>query len=259
MKEETYPFVMRALPYEPYELAPCISAEATAYHHDRLYKACVDQLNAALADYPVYQGLSLRELLERPENLPESIRTIVLRSGGGVYGHELFFDSMQPYSQEQDPKGPLLEAIIQEFGSLRDFRERIKDAAMSQFASGYAWLVLGQDGKLRVTTTSDQDVPDLKRVIPILNVDVWEHSYYLQYQDRRSDYLNAWHRVINWRKIARRYEEGIEEVRRNRLLRGEIQPEEIGGKSQIRGEIQPEEAGGRLEDGFLRTEFMFVP
>lgn len=250
MKEETYPFVMRALPYEPYELAPCISAEATLYHHDRLYKAYVDQLNAALADYPTLQGLSLKELLERPENLPENLRTSVVRYGGGVYGHELFFDSMQPFSQEQDPKGPLLEAMIQEFGSLRDFRERMKEVAMNQFASGYAWLVLGQDGTLRITTTANQDVPDLKRVIPILNVDVWEHSYYLQYQDRRGDYLNAWHRVINWRKVARRYEEGLEEVRKNRLLRGEAGPEGAGEKFLFPGEPQEE---------FARTEFVFVP
>lgn len=238
MKEETYPFVMRALPYEPYELAPCISAETIAYHHDRIYKACVDQLNGALSDYPVLQGLSLRELLMRPENLPEGLRTAVVRSGGGVFSHELYFDSMQPLGLEQDPKGTLLEAIIRDFGSLRAMREMITEVAMEQFASGYAWVVLGQDGVLRVTATANQEIPDLQKVIPVFNVDVWEHAYYLQYQNRRNDYLNAWHRVINWRKVARRYEEGLEEVQTGRMFRGEASLEGVG-ESFMRGESIP--------------------
>lgn len=221
MKEETYPFVMRPLPYECYALAPCISAETLFYHHDKLYKNYVDQLNLALADYPLLQNLSLWELLGWPENLPESLQTAVKRNGGGTFSHELYFDSMQPLGREQDPKGALLEAIIRDFGSLREFREQMTEAAMGQFASGYAWLILGEDGRLGIRNTANQDVPDFKREIPLLNVDVWEHSYYLQYQNRRKDYLNAWHRLINWRKVSRRYEEALEQVKAKKMLRGE--------------------------------------
>lgn len=221
MNDETYPFVMRSLPYEYYALAPCISAESLTYHHDKIYKDYVDQLNLALANYPLLQKLSLRELLTHPENLPEGLQEEVKKNGGGAFSHELFFDSMQPLGREQDPKGALLEAIIRDFGSLRDFRERISEAAAGQYASGYAWLVLNRDGRLSVTTTPNQDVPDLKNVIPLLNVDIWEHSYYLQYQNRRRDYLNAWHRLINWRKVALRHEEAMRCVENERLLRGE--------------------------------------
>ena len=227
MREETYPFVTRALPYECYGLAPCISAESVTYHHDRLYKAYVDRLNQALADYPRLQKLSLWELLERPENLPEGLRTAVVRNGGGVFCHELYFDSLQPLGREQDPKGALLEALVHDFGSLQDFRERIKAAAMEVFASGYAWLTLERGGALRIVTTMNQDVPDLKCMIPLLAVDVWEHAYYLQYQNRRSDYLNAWLRLINWRKVACRYEEGMEEVYNDRMLHGEWTEEDL--------------------------------
>lgn len=122
-----------------------------------------------------------------------------------------------------------MEAIIRDFGSLRDFRELIKETAEGQFASGYGWVVLDADGTMKILATANQDVPDLKRFIPLLNVDVWEHAYYLQYQNRRADYLNAWLRLINWRKVACRYEEGLEEVTQARMLRGELPIEFPGG------------------------------
>lgn len=221
MKEETYPFVMRPLPYECYDLAPCISAESLLYHHDKIYKNYVDQLNLALADYPLLQGLSLWELLAYPENLPENLRRAVKQNGGGAFNHELFFDSIQPLGLEGDPKGSLLEAIIRDFGSLKEFREKICDAATRHFASGNAWLILNWDGRLEIKTTKNQEVIELRREIPLLIVDVWEHAYYLQYQNRRRDYLSAWLRLINWRKVARRYEEGLEYVTQERMLRGE--------------------------------------
>ena len=235
MKAETYPFVMRCLPYEYYGLAPCISAETLLYHHDRLYKGYVDRLNQALADYPTLQTLSLWELLAEPENLPESLQTPVKNNGGGVFNHELYFDSLQPLGCEQDPKGPLLEAIVRDFGSLQEFRERIKSVALSQFASGYAWLVLGRDERLKVLSTANQDTPDLKSFLPLLNVDVWEHSYYLQYQNRRNDYLCAWLRLINWRKVSCRYEEALDLLVKDKMLRGEYHE-------------------SRLETGEIRTQ-----
>ena len=239
MKAETYPFVMRSLPYECYDLAPCISAETLFYHHDKIYKHYVDQLNLALADYPLLQGLSLWELLAWPENLPENLRIEVKRNGGGAFNHELYFDSLQPLKFEQDPKGALLEAMIHDFGSLREFREQMNEVAMKQFASGYGWLVMTGEGQLALRSTANQEVPDLKHEIPLLNVDVWEHSHYLQYQNRRRDYLTAWHRLINWRKVAWRYDEAAQRVREERMLRGETGEEAWPGSGQ-RGQSEDE-------------------
>ena len=222
MKDEIYPFVMRNLPYEYSDLAPCISAQTLIFHHDRIYKDYVDRLNHALADYPLLQELSLKELLSGLENLPDALKIVVKNNGGGVYAHELYFDSLQPLSCEQDPKGDLLEGVIRDFGSLRDFREKMKNDVMKLFGCGYVWLVLDHEGVLSFETTANQDIPDLNHVIPILNIDVWEHSYYLQYQMKRSEYASAWLRLINWGKAACRYEEGLWKIQQERLLCGEL-------------------------------------
>lgn len=266
MKAETYPFVMRPLPYEYCALAPCISAEALLYHHDRIYKNYVDKLNQALSDYPMQQSLSLKDLLAVPENLPACLRTAVINNGGGAYSHELYFDSMQPFGCEQDPKGALLEALVRDFGSLRDFRDRIKKAGEEHFSAGFAWLLLGQDGRLSILTTADQGTPDLKRNIPLLNVDVWEHAYYLQYQNRREDYLSAWLRLVNWRKVARRYEEGMMEVENRLLLCGmgemlkfSIRPERGCGAYDVEDAAGMKDGGdasmGDDADRYVGTEY----
>ena len=209
MKAETYPFVMRPLPYEYYALAPILSAETLMYHHDKHYKTYVDNLNQTLSDYPLLQRMSLTELLSGIENLPEAIQTSVRNNGGGVYNHELYFDSMQ-HAEHQDPRGVLLDAIIRDYGSLRDFKEKLKQAAVGRFGSGYAWVVVQPDCRLQILSTANQDTPDLKRVLPILVVDVWEHAYYLQYQNRRAEYVDGWLELINWRKVSHRYEECLE-------------------------------------------------
>ena len=218
MQAETYPFVMRPLPYEVYALSPCISAECVHYHHDKIYKKYVDLLNQDLSDYPNLQKKSMKELLSGIENLPAVLQEGIRIHGGGAYAHELYFDSMLPIVHEQDPKGVLQEAIIRDFGAVRDLREGIKRAAKEIVGVGYVWLVLGMDGEMKLLTTLDQDYPDLKKTIPLLVLDVWEHAYYLQYQERLEDHLNAWLRLVNWRKVARRYEEGMEEVERKTLL-----------------------------------------
>lgn len=263
MQEETYPFVMRQLPYEVYALAPCISAETLLCHHDRIYKKYVDQLNQALADYPSLQKKSLRELLTEPENLPEQLKESVRCNGGGVFSHELYFDSMLPLVHEQDPRGVFLEAVIQDFGSARDMKERIKKEALNCLGGGFVWLTLGMDGRMRILTTKDLEYPDLKKEIPLLNVDVWEHAYYQQYQDRLEEHLNAWTRLVNWRKVARRYEEGMKEVEEKALLYSggnliiHFQQEpfaEEGAGENLQGELTEEECPEGL-DG----EFVFVP
>lgn len=206
MKAETYPFVVRPLPYEYDALVPVLNVETLTFHHDRHYKTYVDNLNMALADYPELQKLSLKELLCSLDNMPEPLRTQVRNNGGGVYNHELYFDSMKnPVGQ--DPSGEFAAAIDRDFGSYRQWKEQMKEAAVSKFGSGYAWVVTDKEGKLFIVQTSNQDVPNLKEFIPLFLVDVWEHAYYLQYQNRRADYVEGWFTLINWRKVEKRYEE----------------------------------------------------
>ena len=208
MKAEVYPFVARPLPYEYDALVPVLDAETLTFHHDKHYKTYVDNLNSALSDYLELQKKSLTELLTDISTLPGAVQTAVRNNGGGVYNHELYFDSMrEPAGQE--PDGALAEAIERDFGSYRQWKEQMKPAAVSKFGSGWAWLVADKDGRLSIVQTSNQDVPDLEDYVPILLVDVWEHAYYLQYQNRRADYVESWFGLINWRKAGKRYEDCV--------------------------------------------------
>lgn len=206
MKAETYPFVVRPLPYEYDALVPVLDEETLHFHHDKHYKTYVDNLNNALSDYPELQRLSLEELLSSINSLPAQVQTPIRNNGGGVYNHELYFDSMKnPVGQE--PDGILAEAIDRDFGSYKQWKEQMKQAAVSKFGSGWAWLVTDENGKLSIVQTANQDVPDLKKYTPLLLVDIWEHAYYLQYQNRRADYVEGWFDLINWRKAGKRYED----------------------------------------------------
>ena len=206
MKAETYPFVVRPLPYEYDALVPVLDEETLHFHHDKHYKTYVDNLNNALSDYPELQRLSLEELLSSMNSLPAQVQTPIRNNGGGVYNHELYFDSMKnPVGQE--PDGILAEAIERDFGSYKQCKEQMKQAAVSKFGSGWAWLVTDENGKLSIVQTANQDVPDLKKYTPLLLVDIWEHAYYLQYQNRRADYVEGWFDLINWRKAGKRYED----------------------------------------------------
>lgn len=263
MQEEIYPFVMRQLPYEVYALSPCVSAESLMIHHDRIYKNYVDGLNRALSDYPLLQKKSLTELLSESENLPAALQESVRIYGGGAYAHALYFDSMLPLVHEQDPKGILQEAIIRDFGSVRDLREKMKKAAEGILGVGYVWLVLGMDGVMRLTTTVNQEYPNLKKNIPLLVQDMWEHAYYLQYQDRVEEHLNAWARLVNWRKVARRYEEGMEEVEKKTLLYSGgnviIRLPAEKPSANIPEEPAQEDWAETMEEMATDTEFHYVP
>lgn len=208
MREETYPFVVKPLPYEYDALTPVLDANTLTFHHDKHYKTYVDNLNSVLADYPQLQKMSLRELLTNTENLPAAARTPIINNGGGVFNHELYFDAMKsPVGQE--PSGALAEALERDFGSVLQWREKMKQAAVSKFGSGWAWLLADENGILTIQQTANQDVPDLTVYTPIFLVDVWEHAYYLQYQNRRAEYVDGWFQLINWKKAGRRYEEVI--------------------------------------------------
>ena len=210
MNAETYPFVVRPLPYEYDALIPVLDEETLHFHHDKHYKTYVDNLNSALADYPELQRLSLKELLSDIEALPAQIRTPIRNNGGGVYNHELYFDSMKnPVGQE--PEGALAAAIDRDFGSYKQWKEQMKQAAVTKFGSGWAWLVTDNKGQLSIVQTANQDVPDLQEYTPVFLIDVWEHAYYLQYQNRRVEYAEGWFDLINWRKAGKRYEDAIGE------------------------------------------------
>lgn len=208
MRDETYPFIVRPLPYEYDALVPVLDEETMHFHHDKHYKTYVDNLNSALSDYPELQKKSLKELLSSIDKLLPQIQTPIRNNGGGVFNHELYFDSMKsPAGQE--PEGALAEAIERDFGSYRQWKEQMKQAAVGRFGSGWAWLVADCNGQLSIVQTANQDVPDLDDYTPILLVDVWEHAYYLQYQNRRADYVDGWFNLINWRKAAKRYEDAL--------------------------------------------------
>lgn len=211
MNPETYPFAVKQLPYEYDALTPVLCEDTLHFHHDKHYKAYVDNLNSVLSEYPELQDKSLEELLTNISRLPEQIQTAVRNNGGGVFNHELYFDSMRsPAGQE--PEGALAEAIVRDFGSYGQWKDEIKRAAVGQFGSGWAWLVTDPEGKLSIVKTPNQDVPDLKTVTPIFPVDIWEHAYYLQYQNRRPDYVEGWIGLIHWEKANRRYEAAMHQA-----------------------------------------------
>ncbi|MCM1536381.1 MAG: superoxide dismutase [Clostridium sp.] len=206
MKEESYPFVVRPLPYEYDALTPVLNEETLRFHHDKHYKTYVDNLNSVLSDYPELQKKSLKELLLHPDEIPMPARTAIRNNGGGVYNHELYFNSMRSPAGQM-PEGELAEAIQRDFGSYRQWQEQMKQAAVSKFGSGWAWLLTDKDGNLSIVQTANQDIPDIGIYTPLFLVDVWEHAYYLQYQNRRADYVEGWFDLINWRKAEKRYEE----------------------------------------------------
>ncbi len=206
MKEESYPFVVRPLPYEYDALTPVLNEETLQFHHDKHYKTYVDNLNSVLSDYPELQKKSLKELLLHPDEIPMPARAAIRNNGGGVYNHELYFNSMRsPVGQV--PEGELAEAIKRDFGSYRQWQEQMKQAAVSKFGSGWAWFLTEKDGNLSIVQTANQDIPDIGTYTPLFLVDVWEHAYYLQYQNRRADYVEGWFDLIHWRKAEKRYEE----------------------------------------------------
>jgi superoxide dismutase, Fe-Mn family len=196
-------FEVPALPYDYGALEPHVDEETMRLHHDKHHQAYVDKANAALegtewADRPV------EEVLLNLDQLPEDKRTVVRNNGGGHYNHTLFWEIMGP-DGGGEPGGALAEAIEQAFGSFDAFKEAFAAAAVNRFGSGWAWLVW--DGSaLAVTSTANQDAPIMEGQTPILGLDVWEHSYYLRYQNRRPDYAAAWWNVVNWPEVARRYE-----------------------------------------------------
>jgi Fe-Mn family superoxide dismutase len=195
-------FTLPPLPYDYSALEPHIDTQTMQIHHDKHHAAYVNNLNAALKDHPDLQGKSIEELLRGINQIPEAIRTAVRNNGGGHYNHTMFWEIMKPGGAKQ-PTGALAADLAQ-FGGVTGLQEKINDAGVKRFGSGWSWLIAG-NGKLEIISTANQDCPLMDGHVPILGVDVWEHAYYLKYQNRRPDYLKTWWNVVNWDEIARRY------------------------------------------------------
>ncbi|GAC1306094.1 MAG: superoxide dismutase [Ktedonobacteraceae bacterium] len=196
-----------ALPYDYSALEPHIDTQTMQLHHDKHHAAYVNNLNAALKDNSELSSLSVEHLVSRLNEVPENIRAAVRNNGGGHVNHTMFWQIMKP-NGGGEPTGELASAISQAFGSFDAFKTAFNDAGVKRFGSGWTWLVLDRSGKLSVMSTANQDSPLTEGLHPVMGNDVWEHAYYLKYQNRRPDYLNAWWNVVNWDEIARRYAHG---------------------------------------------------
>jgi len=197
-------FTLPPLPYAYDALEPHIDKETMTIHHDKHHAAYVNNLNAALEGKADLASKSVEELISNLSAVPEDIRTAVRNNAGGHANHTLFWEIMTPGGSNQ-PSGELGDAINSAFGSFDDFKKKFNDAGVKRFGSGWAWLVKTKDGKLDIISTANQDNPLMDGHQPIMGNDVWEHAYYLKYQNRRPDYLAAWWNVVNFDKVAEQF------------------------------------------------------
>jgi Fe-Mn family superoxide dismutase len=192
------------LPY-PYDaLEPHIDARTMEIHYTKHHQAYITNVNNALKDHPDLEKKTVEDLIGNLNDVPENIRTVVRNNGGGHANHSFFWQIMGP-GKGGAPKGKLADDINAAFGSFEAFKEKLAAAGVGRFGSGWAWLIKNKSGKLEITSTPNQDSPLMEGNAPLLGVDVWEHAYYLKYQNRRPDYIKAWWNVVNWDEVAKRY------------------------------------------------------
>jgi len=187
------------LNYRYSELEPYIDAQTMEIHYTKHHRAYVDNLNQALSDNTKFKSLGVSELLQNLDKLPEEIRQTVLNNAGGHVNHSFFWEIMSP--EEKSPEGKIKELLVSEFGSIEEFKQKFTQKAMTVFGSGWAFLVLDKDKNLQLKRQSFQNSPLMFGNTPLLGIDVWEHAYYLKYQNRRKDYIDAWWHVVNWKKV----------------------------------------------------------
>lgn len=204
-------FTLPPLPYPYNALEPYIDAQTMEIHHTKHHQAYINNVNKALEGYPELQQKSIEDLLRGINTIPEAIRTTVRNNGGGHANHSLFWTIMKPQGGGM-PSGELAEAINATFGSFEAFKEKFSAEAAGRFGSGWAWLVVDENGKLQVYSTPNQDSPYMQGHTPILGLDVWEHAYYLKYQNRRPEYIQNWWNVVNWDQVAQYYKEALAKV-----------------------------------------------
>ena len=197
-------FALPPLPYDFSALEPHIDAQTMEIHHDRHHQAYINNVNAAIEKHPELGSKSIEELLSDLNAIPEDIRTVVRNNGGGHYNHSMFWEIMGP-GGGGEPTGAVGAAISSAFGDYATFKETLTKAAVGQFGSGWGWLVKDGSGKLSVFGRPNQDTPLSEGLTPVLGVDVWEHAYYLKYQNKRADYVAAWFNTLNWEAIEARF------------------------------------------------------
>lgn len=198
------PYELPKLPYAYNALEPHIDARTMEIHHTKHHQAYITNVNKALEGHSELAAKPVERLLREINTVPESIRQTVINNGGGHANHLLFWEIMGP-GQGGEPKGGLADAIRSAFGGFAQFKEQLTSAGMTRFGSGWAWLVIDGGGRLAVMSTPNQNSPLMEGHTPILGLDVWEHAYYLHYQNRRADYIAAWWNVVNWDKVAELY------------------------------------------------------
>ncbi len=201
-------FTLPPLPYEYNALEPHIDARTMQFHHDKHHAAYVKNLNDAVSKYPQLKNMSAEDMLRDLTKVPEDIRTTVRNNGGGHINHSMFWEIMSPKGGGE-PTGAIAKAINESFGSADTFKSKFNEAGTKRFGSGWVWLVRTKAGKLEIATTANQDTPLMDGNYPIMGNDVWEHAYYLKYQNLRADYLKAWWNVVDWTEINKRYEKAI--------------------------------------------------
>jgi len=201
------------LPY-PYEaLEPTIDTQTMHLHHEKHHAAYVNNLNAALEKHPELASKTPEQLIVNINAIPEDIRAAVRNNGGGHVNHSMFWNIMQP-NGGGNPDGAVAKAIQETFGGFADFQTKFNDAGTKQFGSGWAWLARDKSGKLVVLSTPNQDNPLSQGLYPVMGNDVWEHAYYLKYNNRRPDYLKAWWNVVNWKEVNKRFEEAMDALKK---------------------------------------------
>ena len=211
------PFELPALPYDYAALEPTIDAQTMTLHHDKHHAAYVNNLNTALQKYPDWFNKTPEEIISDLNAIPEDIRGAVRNNGGGHVNHSMFWKIMGPSGDQKpggDPTGEVGRAITETFGGFSGLQEKFNDAGTKQFGSGWVWLARARDGKLQILSTPNQDNPLSQGLYPIMGNDVWEHAYYLKYQNRRPDYLKAWWSVVNWAEVNRRFNESLDALQR---------------------------------------------
>jgi len=200
-------YLVGELPYDYNALEPYIDEQTMRLHHDKHHATYVANLNKALEGHPELATGTIDELLTDPLAIPEDIRTAVINNGGGHANHSLFWKSMVSPDKGggSEPTGQLAQALITTFGSFEEFKELFSQAALKRFGSGWVWLVLDETGELIIYSTANQNSPISKGHKPLLTLDVWEHAYYLKYQNRRPEYITAWWNIVNWQEVAERF------------------------------------------------------
>lgn len=197
-------YTLPDLPYDYNALEPSIDAKTMEVHHTKHHKGYTDKLNAALEGHD-FADLEIEEVLRRINEVPQDKKQAVINNGGGYANHNLFWTILSP-NGGGNPDGDLAQAINDAFGSLDSFKEEFANAAATRFGSGWAWLSVDSSGNLKVHSTANQDSPYMEGLTPILGLDVWEHAYYLNYQNRRPDYIKAFWNVVNWDQVSKNYE-----------------------------------------------------